>query len=158
MPGGEVSDYLAECKPGCEVRVSPPFGWFRPGEQAGQRPFVFLATGTGVAPFVSYLRSQPKARPEVFLYGVRHGADLVDADWLREAGGVRCAVSREEKPGCFHGRITGLLESLPQDDQHDYYLCGLDTMIDEVTAWLESRGVPISRIHRECFFNASYVR
>ena len=50
------------------------------------------------------------------------------------------------------------LESLPQDDQHDYYLCGLDTMIDEVTGWLESRGVPISRIHRECFFNASYVR
>lgn len=156
MAGGEVSDYLGGLTVGQAVRVSAPFGWFRPGALAGQRPFVFLATGTGVAPFRSFLRSAPEVRPAAFLYGVRYAADLVDAEWLRAHGGVRCAVSREDAPGCFRGRITGLLDQLPLDDGHDYYLCGLDTMIDEVTAWLEDRGLPIDRIHRECFFNAAY--
>ena len=117
-----------------------------------------MATGTGVAPFLSYLRSQPTARPLAFLYGVRHAVDRVDPAWLQEQGGVHMAVSREVVPGCLHGRITGLLEQVPLHGEIDYYLCGLDTMIDEVTAWLEARGVPIGRIHRECFFNASYER
>lgn len=156
MPGGEVSDYLATLKPGQPVRVSAPFGWFRPGALAAERPFVFLATGTGIAPFFSYLRSPSAAKPAAFLYGTRYAADLVDVDWLRTHGGVRCAVSREAVPGCYQGRITGLLDQLPLDGGHDYYLCGVDTMIDEVTAWLEDRGIPIDRIHRECFFNAAY--
>lgn len=158
MPGGEVSDYLAGVQPGQNVRVSSPFGWFRPGALARERPFVFMATGTGVAPFLSYLRSAPPASPNAFLYGVRQAADLVDADWLRARANVQCAVSRETAPGCFAGRITGLLNTLPLQEPHDYYLCGLDTMIDEVTAWLEARGIPIARIHRECFFNATYER
>ena len=158
MPGGEVSEYLAGLQPGDQVRVSPPFGWFRPGEHAGQRPFAFLATGTGVAPFMSYLRSPGAVRPAAFLYGVRQADNRVDTDWLAKVGGVQCAVSREAVDGCHHGRITGLLESLPLSGGHDYYLCGLDTMIDECTDWLEQRDVPLSRIHRECFFNASYER
>lgn len=152
MPGGEVSDYLAGVQPGQEVRVSAPFGWFRPGALWRERPFVFLATGTGVAPFLSYLRSAPPALPAAFLYGVRHAADRV------EAAGALCAVSREDAPGCHHGRITDLLDRLPLSVPHDYYLCGLDTMIDEITAWLEARGISIARIHRECFFNATYER
>jgi ferredoxin-NADP reductase len=156
MPGGEVSDYLAGRKPGDLVRISPPFGWFRPGKRAPQRPFVFVATGTGVAPFLSYLRSPSAGRPMAFLYGVRQAADRVDPEWLTQVGGMQCAISRERLAGCHHGRLTGLLDRLPLGDEHDYYLCGLDTMIDEVTAWLEARGVPMERIHRECFFNASY--
>jgi ferredoxin-NADP reductase len=38
----------------------------------------------------------------------------------------------------------------------NYYLCGVDSMLDEVTVWLEEHGVDIPRIHRECFFNAAY--
>lgn len=158
MPGGEVSGYLAGLKFGDEARISQPFGWFRPGEHAARRPFIFLATGTGVAPFVSYLRSPGAVRPAGFLYGVRQAANRVDATWLEEAGGVSCAVSREAVEGCHHGRITGLFDRLPVSDNHDYYLCGLDTMIDEGTDWLEKRGVPMARIHRECFFNATYER
>lgn len=156
MPGGEVTPFLASRKPGDAVRVSPPFGWFRPGEHAAERPCVFVATGTGIAPFMSALLSQPQLKPAVLLYGVRKAADLIEPAWLRERAGARIAVSREEVPGYFHGRVTGLLDGLDQLANADYYLCGLDTMIDEVTVWLEQRGVDITRIHRECFFNASY--
>jgi len=155
MPGGEVSEFLAALRPGDAVPVSPPFGWFRPGEHAATRPFIFISTGTGVAPFLSHLRSRPDVLPAAFLHGVRRSADLAHADLLRQ-GGARIAVSREDAPGCVRGRVTALLDTLSAAAGADIYLCGLDTMIDDVTAWLEARGIPISRIHRECFFNAAY--
>lgn len=156
MPEGVVSSFLSTRQPGDAVRVSPPFGWFRPGEHAEHRPFVFMATGTGVAPFLSFLYSFPRVKPKAMLYGVRRAADLVRPEWLIERAGAHIAVSREPSPGYYHGRITGLLEEQPIDADADYYLCGLDVMIDEVTRRLELGGVPITRIHRECFFNASY--
>jgi ferredoxin--NADP+ reductase len=157
LPGGEVSPYLGARRPGDTVRISPPFGWFRPGEHEGRRPYVFIATGTGVAPFLCHLRSRPGARPAAFLYGVRQAADAVEPAWLRAEAGVRLAVSREDAPGCHRGRVTDLLPELPLQPEMDYYVCGLDAMIDEVTEWLERKGISITRIHRECFFNASYT-
>lgn len=153
MPGGDVSPYLCSRRPGDTVRVSPPFGWFRPGARAAERPFVFMATGTGIAPFVAYLRSPGAVAPAAFWYGCRVAADQVDPDWLR-AFGARFAVSRERVPGCHHGRITDHLDELPLGD-YDYYCCGLDSMIDQVTRHLQARGIPLGQIHRECFFNAN---
>lgn len=155
MPGGTVSTYLSALKAGASVRVSPPFGWFRPGEHAGRRPYVFVATGTGMAPFLSHYRSRPGQLPAACLYGIREAADIVDRAALERLG-VRFAVSREQAEGCHHGRVTDLLPGLPRTPDTDFYLCGLDAMIDEATIWLENKGVPLAQIHRECFFNASY--
>ncbi len=156
MPGGVVSTFLSERKPGDEVRMSPPFGWFRPGQAEGNAPSVFIATGTGIAPFMSYLNSFPERPPVKLLYGVRFLEDAVDLDRLQDLCDLRLAVSGESVPGYHHGRVTGLLEQVPISNAVHYYLCGLDTMIDDVTIWLEKRGVPVTHIHRECFFNASY--
>lgn len=156
MPGGEVTPFLSTRKRGDDVRVSPPFGWFRPGEHAAERPCVFIATGTGIAPFLSALRSHRGLKPSTMLYGVRARDDLFEPEWLVQRAAAKIAISREAVPGYVHGRVTGMLDGIEKLPAADYYLCGLDAMIDEVTAWLEQRGVDISRIHRECFFNASY--
>ena len=154
MPGGEVSPYLGGLQPGDEVKLSPPFGWFRPGGQGAKGPSVFFATGTGIAPFMAYFRS-PGARPPMrCYYGVRWRADAMDVDWLRDRCDVRLAVSREAASDAYHGRITDLLDDCPIESQAHYYLCGLDSMIDEISVWLEGQGIDLSRIHRECFFNA----
>ena len=81
-------------KPGDVIRITPPFGWFRPGQEIGNAPFVFLATGTGIAPFLSYLHTfeQP---PESCLYGVRHAVDAIGMEILNRHGPVRLAISRE---------------------------------------------------------------
>ena len=155
MPGGVLSPYLGERQPGDLVRVSPPFGWFRPGEHDGRRPYVFIATGTGIAPFLAHYRSRPGRLPAACLYGARTASDLVDRAWLAGLG-VTFAVSREPSAGCHHGRVTDLLAQLPITPDTDVYLCGLDAMIDEVTVKLEARGLSLAQIHRECFFNASY--
>lgn len=156
MDGGQVSPWLASRKRGDRVKISPPFGWFRPGPKNDGQKFVFLATGTGISPFLSHFRSCPEHPPLQCLYGVRQLQDAVDLEWLRAACHVRLAVSREDVDGHLRGRVTDMLDDMPCAPDIHYYLCGLDDMIDEVSNWLENKSVPITHIHRECFFNSSY--
>lgn len=156
MPGGEVSDYLAGLEVGTPVRVSPPFGWFRPGNPVLDAPCVFFATGTGISPFMAHFRSRPERPPLRLFYGVRQLSDAVALDWLREQTDVSLAVSREPVDGAHRGRITQLMADVPTGSDIHYFLCGLDDMIDEISTWLEGQGVALPHIHRECFFNAHY--
>lgn len=155
MPGGAVSEWLAGRVPGDKIELSSPFGWFLPGYGGEPSdPSVLVATGTGIAPFLSALRSFPDLKPAVCLYGVRSLADAVGLDDLRGRCPFRLCLSREEAPPHHHGRVTDLLSEIPRQERTNYYLCGLDAMIDEVSQWLQRRGVHFARIHREVFFNA----
>ena len=152
VAGGTVSEWLAQLKPGDKVSTSAPFGWFRPGRAVAGTRSVFIATGTGIAPFLSCLRSNPQRLPELCLYGVRRQAEAFNLEELQQIENFRLALSQEEDNDHFHGRITGLLEQIPFADDINYYLCGLDTMIDETSIWLENHGVAYTQIHREIFF------
>lgn len=153
VPNGRVSQCLARRRPGDTVRTSDPFGWFRPGRStpAGER-CVFIATGTGIAPFLSHLRSSPDRPPEMCLYGVRRLADAFALDELERLNGFRLAVSRTSGHSHFHGRVTGLFGQVPLNEEIHYYLCGLDSMIEETSQWLEASGIDYTHIHREIFF------
>ncbi len=152
MDGGEVSPWLADRRPGDMVRISPPFGWFRPGQEIGNAPFVFFATGTGMAPFLSYLHTFPKP-PDACLYGVRREADAAGfSDFCRFCP-TQLAVSREPTTRHHAGRITDLLHAVPLADETHYYACGLESMVNEVSAWLLENGVALGKIHREVFFH-----
>ncbi len=152
MEGGEVSPWLKDRHPGDTLRISPPFGWFRPGQDIGEAPFCFIATGTGIAPFLSYQKTF-KNPPACCLYGVRHEADAIAYASLHNYCPTQLAVSREETAMHHHGRVTDLLDRLPLDPQNHYYCCGLESMVNEVGAWLEERGIPLMKIHREVFFH-----
>jgi ferredoxin-NADP reductase len=156
LPDGVVSRYLQERQPGDSVTLDPPFGWFRPGPGDSDAPFAFVATGTGIAPFLSYLRSHPEKPPVRCLYGVRELADAVAVDVLQAAcPHLRLAVSREQVSGYHHGRVTDLVDDIPLLPDLQVFLCGLDTMIDEVSVALEKRGLHFASIHREVFFHAA---
>ncbi len=151
MDGGEVSPWLKNRAPDDRVKITPPFGWFRPGQDIGDAPFAFIATGTGIAPFLSYLNTFEKP-PVQCLYGVRREADAIGFSALREFCPAQLAVSRE-KTDHHHGRLTDLLDALPLDAETHYYSCGLESMVNEVSEWLRNRGVELSRVHREVFFH-----
>lgn len=152
MEGGEVSPWLMERRPGETVRISPPFGWFRPGQEIGDAPFVFIATGTGIAPFLAY-RNTFDAPPELCLYGVRHESSAVGFDGLRNWCPTQLAVSREPTTKHHNGRVTDLLSRLEPDLDTHYYCCGLESMVNDVGAWLQEQDVPLMNIHREVFFH-----
>ncbi len=152
MDGGEVSPWLKARVPGDSVLITPPFGWFRPGQDIGDDPFIFLATGTGIAPFIAYMETFDRP-PAACLYGVRHAADAFGFSELRNfCPETRLAVSREESEH-HRGRLTDLLDGLPMIGNTHYYCCGLESMVNDAGAWLQSRGVPLTHIHREVFFH-----
>ena len=151
MEGGEVSPWLMLRSAGDMIRITPPFGWFRPGQDIGDAPFVFLATGTGIAPFLSYMKTFDR-KPAHCLYGVRHEPDAVGFDELRAYCPVDLAVSREATTHHM-GRITDLLKRLPLDEETHYYCCGLESMVNDTTEWLQQNGVGLMQIHREVFFH-----
>jgi ferredoxin-NADP reductase len=152
MEGGEVSPWLMERRHGDTIRISPPFGWFRPGQDIGEAPFVFIATGTGIAPFLSYQNTFERP-PEHCLYGVRHKADSIGFSSLSNWCPTLLAVSREPTVDHHHGRVTDLLDYLPINPETHYYCCGLESMVNEVGTWLQANGIPLMHIHREVFFH-----
>jgi ferredoxin--NADP+ reductase len=81
---GVASNYLCDLKPGDEVTLTGPAGrkFLLPVESEIHRPYVFIATGTGIAPFRGFLqrlfRHTPNFNSPVFLlFGVKTKAELL---------------------------------------------------------------------------------
>ena len=151
--GGEVSPWLARRRAGDLVKVSPPFGWFRPGQHGNDVPFFFIATGTGIAPFLSYRETFPERPPKGVLYGVRSMKEAAGFARLDGWCDVQLSVSREQHPKHHHGHLTDLISGLSGHSGANYYLCGRERMVVQSTALLEAQGVEFHQIHREVFFN-----
>ena len=149
---GEVSTELAKLKKNDIIRISPPFGWFRPGHVDNNSSFIFFATGTGISPFLSHLLSPKRKKPLSIYYGIRTLKDLNNIDILKKVKSLRIAVS-QEKTIYHNGRITDILDSVPIKSNIHYYCCGKESMINEVSKSLTDRNIPLSYIHREVFFH-----
>lgn len=158
IEGGVVTDYLQKSKSGDHLEVSLPYGWFRPGLQHTGDDFIFIATGTGIAPFLSYVKSYPDKPPKKILYGVRKLNEAIHFDSLRNICPTELAISREKNKGHHHGHVTNLMNHLNIRMDTHFYLCGLDAMIDDVTVLLENKGLEPINIHHEVFFHASYFK
>jgi ferredoxin/flavodoxin---NADP+ reductase len=131
------------------------------------RSLWLVATGTGLGPFISMLRSGEIWRrfPRVVVvHGVRSRAELGYADELSRLVQARAgqldyvpSLSREAAaPGMLPGRVTSNLASgaLEQhvglelgDDAH-LMLCGNPQMIADVTAILHGRGLRKHRVRQ----------
>ncbi len=149
------SSWLAHRKPGDEVGVGTPFALFKP--QGGPRE-VWIATGTGIAPFVSLLRASRPSVPRELWYGVRRPQEAALREELRlqEGKGLRLWFSRPDRgsnsPQQPTGRLTEHLDQLPLDEDLEYYLCGNGSMIRQTTEYLKRQGVSPSRLHGEAFY------
>jgi ferredoxin-NADP reductase len=162
LENGPGSNYLYQLEPGDVFCAHAPFGFFTFHPKPG-RDCLFIATGTGVAPFrsmvgsVDYRNSPP--RRAVCLLGVRREADLLyDAEFARHPAveWIPC-LSRQEGTGAgrFSGRVTDYIRSLSPEfrwGETEFYLCGNGAMIQEVRALLKEKGVAREAIHLEIYF------
>ena len=57
IPDGLLTPYLAKLVPGDELSFTGPFGNFLLRDE--RQPIVFIATGTGIAPALSFIRTYP---------------------------------------------------------------------------------------------------
>ena len=150
---GIVSPYLFGLEPGDEVELGGPLGYFtlrHPGRRA-----VFIATGTGIAPFRSMLLDHlPKTQPHItLLFGVRYERGLLYREELeglqREHASFRFIPTVTRPTGTWTGRIGRVQAHLDEalamksyEDQStiDIYVFGLKEMVDDVRAELKRRG------------------
>jgi len=165
VPEGPLTPLLAKLQPGDYIQVAEKASGFLVVDEIPECKHLWLfATGTGVGPFLSILKTeQPWQRFDkvVLAYSVRTQSDLVYADLMQSLvaqHGVQLCfvplVTREPVPGALSVRIPAAIQSgaleeragivLSAEESH-VMMCGNSAMISEVSTLLEARGM---RRHR----------
>lgn len=160
IPGGTMSSFLRNrATPGTPVTITGPSGSFYLRDIT--RPLLFLAGGTGLAPFLSMLQKIAQTgsgHPIHLIYGVTNDSDLVRVDQL-DACAARipnftftCCVASETSAYPRKGYVTAHIrpEHLNGGDV-DIYLCGPPPMVDAVRNWLGQQGITPAAFHFEKF-------
>jgi len=150
IEGGKVSGRLKKLKPGTEIEVEGPFGFFKfnPEKFASQK-FLFVATGTGISPFHSFVRTFPELDYRL-VHGVRYKEEAYEhTDYQKER--VVLCLSGDET-GDFNGRVTDYLFTKKIDLETNCFLCGNSEMIYEAFDILTGKGIPVSNIYSEVYF------
>jgi ferredoxin--NADP+ reductase/benzoate/toluate 1,2-dioxygenase reductase subunit len=147
---GNVSVKLKNCKPGQVLNINGPFGSFCLEDyDRYSRKLVFIATGTGISPFHSIVRSCPKI-DYILLHGVSFRNEAYEKDEYDAARYFLC-TSREKYEG-RKGRVTNYLLNFRVNPDMLFYLCGNGSMIYEVYHILRNKGVPTENIFSEIYF------
>jgi len=162
VEGGPGTTYLNELGIGESMTGMAPFGDFVYKPKSGKHA-IFVATGTGIAPFRSMVLSkvytENKPASARLLFGARAECDLLYTEELVKLlgpGSFIQALSRPAADWCgFKGRVTDWLrqnEGLIDWANTDFYLCGNGAMIDEVKQILAGKGVQKDSIHQEVYY------
>jgi len=154
VPEGRVSSWLSSLPTGEQIRMAGPWGYFvfRPG----RRLPVFVATGTGVAPFRSMVLAG--AEGAIILHGVRQTSELYYRETFEQCSSCRyvpCLSGHGPHDpipqGAFRGRVTDYLQKHLPAGEYDFYLSGNSEMIRDAISLVDSL-FPGSRVLAEPFF------
>jgi benzoate/toluate 1,2-dioxygenase reductase subunit len=147
---GILSAGLSNTPIGSRFKFNGPHGYFT--YRPSNRPAVFVATGTGLAPFVSMARSGVAGY--ILLHGVDSAADLYYAAVFKSAAKqyVPCISETDSLSGeYFRGRVTDFLRKNLAAGLYDFYLCGRREMIRDVTLLVDEK-FPGSFLFTETFY------
>jgi ferredoxin--NADP+ reductase len=167
VPEGPLSPCLARLRPGEGLQIaSNPAGFLVLSEVPDARTLWLIATGTGIAPFLSILRTEApwrRYREVVLVHAVRHARELVYReliDRLQQDRKLKYVsfVSREASPALAGGPLAGRIPAAVRDgrleaaaglrlapETSQVMLCGNPDMLKDTTAALAERGM---RRHR----------
>jgi len=148
VSNGFISKKLRTMNPGNELEIEGPFGFFTVNENFLKTPpLLFVSTGTGIAPFHSFVRSYPSLK-YCLIQGVRYGYEVYE-----KADYNHCVIcTSRDNTGDYHGRVTNYLENNPIGTEYWCYLSGNYTMIEEMREILINKGIPYEHIYSEVHF------
>lgn len=150
LPEGSFSVRLGDLNVGDLINIDGPNGFFiMKQDELTDKKHVFIASGTGISPFRSYIRTYENLNYEL-LHGVRFNADIIEPENY-DPNSLTICVSREET---LHnkGRVTDYLNKKGVDISAIYHLCGNSEMINDVSELLEEQGIDPKNIRTEVFF------
>jgi ferredoxin--NADP+ reductase len=147
---GNVSPRLKNCKTGQLLQVNGPFGSFGIEKfYMFSRKLVFIASGTGISPFHSFVRSYPGIN-YTLIHGVRYKNEAYESNDYDPKRYILC-TSKETNKG-FRGRVTKFITGYPVKSDMLFYLCGNNSMIYEVYHMLRDKGINEENIIAEVYF------
>ena len=138
IEGGILTSGLSNAPLGTRLNFNGPHGYFTFRPSA--RPAVFVATGTGSAPFVSMARSGVTGF--TLLHGVSSRADMYYASVFQSTAEnyIPClSETGKSSHEFFQGRVTDYLDKNLTARRYDFYLCGRREMIRDVTFLVDER-------------------
>jgi len=169
VPNGEFTTELARLKPGDELLIDKTaFGFLTLERFPDGEDLWLLATGTGVAPFLSILQDfavWQRFKRIVLVYSVRGAKEfayqdlisgLSQRDYLKEyASKLRYIpiITRENHPNVLNQRITALLKNgeLEQaagfslcPERSRLMLCGNPQMVEDCRTVLKAKGMRLA--------------
>lgn len=171
QPGVGSSHFHDQLDEGDIVDVKAPSGAFFL-DPRGETPVVLIGGGIGLTPMLSMVNAIVEAnaqRDVYFFYGLRHGGEHVQPDYLRKLStenpniqlhvcysDPRAEVDREGEHYRHAERVSiDLFKRMLPSNDADYYLCGPPPMMESLVSGLLAWGVPQARIHYEAFGPAS---
>jgi len=147
---GLVSTQLKNLKKGAKLSVKGPYGFFLTDAEVNKGENVlFIASGTGIAPFHSFIRSNPEADYKI-IHGILNVDESYDHTHYTEGRYISC-TSRGNK-GNFNGRLTDFLLNDESEKADKVYLCGNSSMIYDAMDILRAKGYRHDQIFTEVYF------
>lgn len=175
ISGGVFSNYANdELRAGDTIEVMPPKGTFTTElDPENKKNYMCVAAGSGITPILSIVKTilatEPRSRVTL-LYGNRRSSTIMFKDrlgFLKNRHLDRFnwinVLSREEQDAeVLYGRINNrkgaelqqkhLIDIAATDE---FFLCGPESMISEVSRGLRAEGIDETRIHYELFYSSA---
>jgi len=164
VPGGKFSSLLTELKNGDEILLAREvFGFLTLDRFSDGQDLWLLATGTGVAPFLSILQETQvwqQFKRINLVYSVRYQADLAYQDLIQQLQAQNSSqftylpiISGENITNMLNGRITTLLQNNALEqaancaltlDNSRLMLCGNPQMVQDCLKILKERSFSLA--------------
>lgn len=171
VTGGMFTPLLWRLNVGQGMSMKGPKGKFVL-EPSDERTHVFISSGTGIAPFVSMMKTllyDGVPRRAVLLHGASYEHDLgyreLLEEWVREGTYPVTYVPTISRPGSPEnsrwsgrvGRVEAIVPAVYDElgltpDNSIAYICGNPDMISAVDATLLARGFPEEQVKKELYW------
>lgn len=157
-PMGVYSQWALSAKVGDPMEFMGPLGAFILDRES-HRKKVFVATGTGIAPFHSMILDCISNSEIVLYWGLRHEEDIFWQKELEQLAGqypnfhflLTLSQGTDRWQG-KRGHVQDHIFSQQNLTEAEYYVCGNRVMVKDMRAKLKAAGVPDTQVKFELFY------
>jgi len=147
---GYFTPRLKRVKTGQLLEINGPYGKFGISDDSKEtHKHVFIASGTGIAPFHSMVRTYPELNYHM-IHGVKNASEGYGRESFDPNRYTLCTSS--DASGNYAGRVTKLLENMEFEPNTHFYLCGNSKMIYNSLEIIKSKGFNRTNVSTEVYF------
>lgn len=150
---GDATKTISSIPIGTRVVIEGPYGIFTRDMAYQFKHVTLIGGGVGITPLRAIIDEIPDSTSISVLYRARSAADLVLKDELDQLAKERniqlhyLVGSRTEHPI----NEVNIKRYIPRFADSDVYVCGPESLIQDVISAAKSAGIPKNRVHHEAF-------